>query len=395
MVSFYASVEKVYRPELEDRPVVVAGDPEKRSGVILAACPIAKSYGVKTAMPLWEARNHCSHLVVVKPRMQTYIEISVAITELMESYTDKVEVFSIDESFLEVDNAIAEEVAASIQKDIFAQFGLQSRIGIGKTKILAKSACDNFAKRNKKGIFRLDQDRLGDTFWKLDISKLFGVGKRMETHLRNMGIRTIGQLAQFPVEVLRKRWGINGVVLYQCAWGIDASPVTRESHGHNKSIAHHVTLPRDYTTHKDIMVVFHELSEEVAKRVRENKYIGNVVGVGASGNDFTEKKGFYRQISLFDSTNDGKVIYKTAKKLFEKFWDGYPIRSLGVSLSRLHDDTYRQLSLFDPHPHREQLNQAMDHIKERYGADAIMYAVSLTPAGLAKERAKKIGGHYK
>ncbi|WP_240377299.1 DNA polymerase IV [Bacillus piscicola] len=395
MVSFYASVEKLHRPDLDNKPVVVAGDPERRSGVILAACPVAKRYGVKTAMPLWEAQNHCPHVVVIKPRMQTYIEISLAITELMQSYTDKVEIFSIDEQFLEVDDVVADQVAASLQEDILRHLGLQSRVGIGTTKSLAKMACDHFAKKNNKGIYRLRQDQLEDTLWPLDIGKLFGVGKRMEAHFRNMAIRTIGQLANYPVDLLQKRWGINGVVLHQTAWGIDSSPVSPNTHNRNKAIGHHITLPKDYALWKDIRVPLQELSEEVARRVRANGYMGKVVGVGAGGQDLNERTGFHRQVSLHEPTNDGKVIYQAAKNLFDKFWDGYPIRSLGVSLNGLEDGTYRQLSLFESSLEREELNETVDSIKERYGADAIMYATSLTAAGLAKERAKKIGGHYR
>ncbi|SFE74691.1 DNA polymerase-4/DNA polymerase V [Alteribacillus iranensis] len=401
MQSFYASLEKVYHPALEDKPVVVAGDPSIRSGVILAACPIAKKWGVQTAEALWEAENKCPDLVVIPPRMQSYIDASIEIGAVLESFSDEVEPYSIDEIFVEMTHSLdlfqesAEEAALRMIRQIKRMLGVNARVGIGTTKVLAKMACDHFAKKTPKGIFTLTETNLESDLWPLPIGNMFGVGKRMERHLKGMGIRTIGHLARFPLDPLKKRWGINGELLWRTAWGWDPSPVTTDTHIRQKAIGHHMTLPRDYYTWKEIKVVLRELSEEVARRARANRYMGITVSTGAGGHDFDLPSGFHRQQKLEDYTNDGVVIYEAAARLFQEHWDGYPVRSIGVTLDGLTPDSYRQLNLFHPIQDREALNQTVDALKSRYGSDAIMHASSLTEAGQAQLRAKKIGGHYK
>lgn len=398
MQSFYASVEKVFYSHLEQKPVVVAGDPERRSGVILAACPIAKTYGIKTAETLGEAQHKCAHLHVIRPRMQLYINLSIKINELLLSYTPLVEPFSVDESFIEltgtVHQANPEHTAKRIQREIQRQFGIYARVGLGENKILAKSACDLQAKKRKSGIFTLRKANLEQDFWHFPIQELFGVGTRMEKHFRQTGIRKIGHLARYPIEELQKRWGINGELLWQHANGIDPSPVNPDTHQEKKSIGHGMTLPRDYTQRDDILIVVHELAEEVARRTRSERLIGHQVSVGVRGT-YDVPYGFSRQHMLDMPTNDGKVIYQACKALFDRHWSRTPVRSIGIALEKVESDTHRQLSLFDEVEDRQELNQVFDQLKNRYGSNIIMYASSLTAAGQAQERARKIGGHYK
>lgn len=398
MQSFYVSVEKVFYPKLEHKPVVVAGDPERRSGVILAACPIAKNYGIKTAETLGEAQSKCENLCVIKPRMQLYIEVSIKINELLLTYTPLVEPFSIDESFVDltgtVHQAKPEQTAERIQREIERHFGIYARFGIGENKILAKSACDLQAKKRKGGIFTLYKANLEQDFWQFPIEELFGVGSRMEKHFRQTGIRKIGHLARYPVEELQKRWGINGELLWQHANGIDPSPVNPDSHQEKKSVGHGMTLPRDYTQRNDILIVVRELAEEVAQRTRSERLIGHQVSMRVRGT-YDVPAGFSRQRMLDMPTNDGKVIYQACKTLFDRYWPHTPIRSIGISLEKVEPDTHRQLSLFDEIEDRQELNQTVDLLKNRFGTHIIMYASSLTHAGQIQERAKKIGGHYK
>jgi len=158
--SFYASVEKADHPEYQNKAVAVAGDPTRRSGIILAACPIAKSFGVTSAERLGEALKKCPDLIIMRPRMQHYIDVSLMITQIYEEFTDLVEVFSIDEQFLDVtaSQSIFGDpitIAKEIQKRVMLQTGVRIRIGIGTNKILAKTATDIWAKKNKSGIFTL------------------------------------------------------------------------------------------------------------------------------------------------------------------------------------------------------------------------------------------------
>ena len=158
MQSFYASVEKSDHPELNGKPVVVAGDPERRSGVVLAACPIAKRQGVKNAERLWEAQQKCPEAIVIRPRMQRYLDVSLRITKILECFTDQVEPYSIDEQFMDVTGSqtlfgAPHEIAKKVQAAILKMTGVRARVGIGPNKVLAKIACDNFAKKSKTGIF--------------------------------------------------------------------------------------------------------------------------------------------------------------------------------------------------------------------------------------------------
>ncbi|WP_018660560.1 DNA polymerase IV [Heyndrickxia acidiproducens] len=401
MQSFYASVEKADHPEYRDKPLIVSGDPERRSGVVLAACPLAKKRGVKNAIRLWEAQQLCPDAVVVRPRMQRYLEVSMQITAILERYTDKVEPFSIDEQFMDVTGSIRlfgepAKIAAQIKQDIMNETGVYARCGIGPNKVLAKMACDHFAKKNRTGIFELGHHNIQEQLWPLPVGAMFGVGSRMERHLRRLGIYTIGALAKFPLAVLKKRWGINGQVLWETANGIDYSPVSRESHTGQKAIGHAMTLPRDYANfEREIKVILLELSEEVCSRARTAGVMGACVSVGCQGADYTHPAGFHRQTTLQAPTNGTMDVYRAAGEIFLQFWDGNPVRRISVQLSRLCSDKVEQLTLFESSCARRQLGYTMDRIKQKYGPGSIIRAVSLLDAGQALDRAKKIGGHYK
>lgn len=400
MQSFYASVEKAANPAIRDKPIVVAGDPERRSGVVLAACPLAKAYGVTTAEALWQAEQKCRHLVVVRPRMEMYMHVSLQITRIFESFTDLVEPYSIDEQFLDVTGSLSLfgeplQIAEQIRERVKQETGIVCRVGIGENKVLAKMACDNFAKKQEKGIFWLKKAELGETLWTLPIEKLFGVGSRMKRHFHRMGIYRIQQLADLAPGVLMRRWGVNGEVLWNTAHGIDDSPVSPRAHDVQKGIGHHMTLPRDYHTADEIKVVLLELCEEVCRRARSKGLMGSVVSVGCRGADLEAGNGFYRQMKLAEPTHDATALYRGVCHLFERHWQHLPVRSVGVNLGQLTADNIVQLSLFDDTPKRRSLGLVVDDIRRRYGNDAILRAVSVLKSGQAKERAKKIGGHYK
>lgn len=398
--SFYASVEKAARPDYVDLPVVVAGDPARRSGIILAACPIAKKYGITTAERLGEAMAKCPDVIVIRPKMQNYIEASMRITEILEQFSDLVEPYSIDEQFVDVTETLhlfgsREQTARRIQEQIKRATGVHSRVGIGYCKGVAKMACDNFAKKNADGIFELTRANLQEELWKLPINKLFMVGTRMARHLLHMGIRTIGDLARTPLSRLRRRWGVNGEVLWNLANGIDPSPVTPGSHEKQKVIGHQMTLPRDYGTAEELGVVLLELTELVCRRCREQRVMGSVVSVGCTGADYDQPTGFHRQVTLPDPTHVTNQVNRAVQELFHRHWDGLPVRRVGVSVSGLVSDGQYQLTLFEESEKYRLLERATDAVKNRYGETAIMRASSLMAYGQAKDRSEKIGGHYK
>jgi len=400
MQSFYASVEKAAHPEHRNRPLVVAGDPKRRSGIVLAACPIAKTYGIATGIRLGEAYRLCPDVVVVRPRMQEYIHVSLHISRIFERFSDLVEPYSIDEQFVDVTGSrrlfgSPEQMAAAMQRMILQETGVYARVGIGPNKVLAKIACDNFAKKNPGGIFTLHHGNLKELMWPLPVKSMFGVGDRMNRHFQRLGILTIGDLATFPLERLRRIWGINGHVLWMTANGIAYSPVTPGSHDIQKGIGHQMTLPRDYSRLEDIKVVLLELSEEVCRRARRKSLMGRTVSAGCRGADFDRPSGFFRQVKLEDPTCSAKDVYRAASELFERHWDGLPVRRLGVALTGLTPADQYQLDLFRDLEKERRLDAAIDSIKMRYGSAAIIKAVSLTEAGQAYDRSGKIGGHFK
>jgi len=407
--SFYASVEKALQPEIRDKPVAVAGDPERRSGIILAACPIAKAKGVTTAEMLGESLVKCPDLVIVRPRMQLYIDVSLQITQIYRRFTDLVEPFSIDEQFLDVTGSqklygSPWEIAEQIQFAVMLETQVRVRVGISSTKILAKTATDNFAKKNESGIFTLPKEDVERVLWPLPVQKMFGVGSRMTAHFLRMGIYTIGDIGRMELidfkRKMRTRMGrnadIHAELLWQTARGEDSSPVTPSTfHQDQKAVGHQMTLPRDYHKLDEIEVILLELSEEVCRRCRSKGYMGRVVSAGARGINFDRPTGFYRQMSLEDPTDLAPEVYQAARQIFAQHWDGQPVRSIGVTLSGLSPAEYLQLTLFTDRDKQRRTALVMDEIKERYGGGAILRASSLLKSGQALERTAKIGGHYK
>ena len=399
--SFYASVEKSAHPEYMSRPLVVAGDPARRSGIILAACPLAKTYGITTAERLSDAIAKCPDVVVVKPRMAEYIRVSLHITSIFQSYTDLVEPYSIDEQFLDVTGSLRlfgspEEIARQIQQQVWLETGVRVRIGISDTKVVSKMACDLFAKKNKTGIYILPKEDIAEKLWSMPIRDMFMVGSRMAHHFYKMGIHTIGDLARTPLPRLRDRWGVNGEVLWRIANGIDDSPVRPSTFiQQQKGIGHQMTLPRDYTTWSEIRVVLLELAELVARRAREKGLMGHVVSVGCRGTNFDKPTGFSRQMKIKEPTQITAEVYKAASELFQRYWDGQPVRRVGVSLTELIPDTEYQLTWFDNREQQRELDKVTDAIKRKFGDTAIIRASSLEHAGQIHDRSRKIGGHYR
>jgi len=406
--SFYASIEKAAHPEYRNRPIVV-GDPERRAGIILAACPMAKKRGVITAERIFQARAKCPDLVVIRPRMQRYITISLLMTEIFESVSDLVEPYSIDEQFVDVTGSIggygsAEEIARYLQHYVQLSTGVWSRIGIGPSKILAKMATDNFAKTNESGIFKLDYDNIEKELWPLPVRRMFMVASRMAVHFQRMGLPTIGDIARLELADFKRRMryemgkqsDIQAEYYWQTARGIDPSPVERTIRGALKSVSHGKALKAgQYRKMEDLEVVLLELVIEICRRARRLGYQGRVVSVGASETDGERKSGFHRQMMLPEPTSLTREVAAAAHKLFVNHWEGMPVTRLHVVLTELTDDSAYQLTLFENRAAEYDIERVTDGIKDRYGSDAIMRASSLLEAAVARERAAQIGGHYK
>jgi len=398
MESFYAGVEISQNPSLRGKPVAVCGDPALRHGIILAASREAKSFGIKTGQPAWEARRMCPWVVFVHPHMQTYIDYSLRITKIFEQYTDRVFPYSIDEQFLDLTGSenifgSPEKIAAAINRQVWEETGIRCRVGMGENLLQAKMACDCFAKKIKDAFFELNSANYARHTWNLSIDALFGVGHRMEKNLYRIGVRTIGHLAALPRDMMRRRWGVNGEVLWLNAHGIDYSTVEPDTVSDQKGIGHTATLPRDYRRRAEIELVLLEMTEEVCFRVRRHSRVASTVHLYCKGADFDYPAGFSRQKKLPDPGATAAEVYPTVRQLFRKHWDGRPVRAVGISLSGL--SSYRQLRFpFSGCCGREEaLAGAVDLVRARFGKTSIFKAASLQPGAQLFQRAGKIGGH--
>lgn len=399
MESFYASVEVAKNPSLCGKPLVVCGDPERRHGVVLAATKEAKTYGIKTGMVAGECARLCPDLIFIRPHMQEYLNVSLKITKILENFTDRVFPYSIDEQFLDMTGCeklfgTPEQMAMLIRKKVWQETGINCRVGIGENPLQAKMACDRFAKKNSDGVFKLTHENYAYYTWPLPIGDLFGVGPRMERNFFNIGIRTIGHLAALSRDDLKRRWGLNGEVLWLNAHGIDYSAFEPSAKDINrKGIGHSVTLPRDYRSKREIEIVLLEITEEVCRRARNIGKVGWFVSVYCRGADFDFPTGFSRRVKMSEPTAITMDVYSYVLKLFHDYWDHRPVRALGVSLSGLMDFRGMQLSLIDKKEKKIALSEAMDYICKRYGPTSLFRLSSLSQGGLLFERADKIGGH--
>ncbi|MEK3879396.1 DNA polymerase IV [Paenibacillus sp. FSL M7-0420] len=406
--SFYASVEKAAHPEYADQPVAV-GDPTRMNGIVLAACPLAKSRGVTTASRVGEALTKCPELVVIRPRMGTYITVSLLISEIYQVYTDLVEAFSIDEQFLDVTGSLRAfggdlpELIHSIQQHVLLSTGVWTRVGIGPSKILAKMA-NNFAKKQPGGTFQLDYDNLDTELWPRPVHEMFMVAGRMTRNFYRMGITTIGDIARMELGEFKQRMrrtmgkqsDIQAEYYWQTARGIDPSPVVTGIRHEMKSVGHGKALRWNlYTRLPEIEVVLLELVIEVCQRARKYQYMGSVVSVAVVETDGNTSNGYSRRTTLPEPSSLTHEVAAAAYRLFVDHWSGLPISRLTISISQLTDDSVMQLTLFDDRMRSSNRERAIDQIKNRYGSGALIRASSLLESGVALERAQQIGGHYK
>lgn len=399
MQSFFVSVEQQLHGYSPSTPIVVSGDPSRPSGVILAACPLAKRAGVKNGERLREARMKCPHLTVTPPHMEDYLNYSIQITRFLETFTELVEPYSIDEQFMDVTGSVhlfgdAQKTAQKVQELIDKKLGIRARLGIGTNKVLAKMACDLFAKRNADGVDTLTLDQLSDKLWPLPIEDLFRCGRKMSIHLRARGIQTIGDFAAMDAETVRKEWGVHGQVLWMNARGVDYSPVSTETLEGRKAIGSGMTLPFDYIHKQDLHTVLLELCEEICRRARKLHLAGKTISVAFSGKNGS----FHRSSTRHEATSITMEVFETAAGIVQSQWKHHPVRRVHVSLSSLTPDDSLQLSLLEDvneKSSRHQIGYTMDKLKEKYGATAVIRASSLLKSGQAEERASRIGGHYK
>ena len=395
MNSFYASVEQAQQPELRGRPVVVAGKEELRHGIVLTKSKEAKAYGIKTADTLWEARRKCPDLVVLPPRYGLYRQYSELARDIYNQYTDLVEPFGLDESWLDITGSVwrrgwdAFEVACEISQRMKDELGVTVSVGVSWNKVFAKFGSDY---KKPDAITVIDRANYRDIVWTAPVRELLYVGSATECKLHSSNIRTIGDLAHASDAYLKRRFGKIGFALRTYARGEDDTPVkaydpeARDVDRTVKSYGNGLTAPHDIVCEADAKALVWLLAESVAQRLREAGVRARTVSIGVrSGIDLS---GYGRQTKLRAPTAATIEIAQTAWGLLranEALDEDHPIRALHVRASGLSSmrEPVQLTLLDDGRAHLEDLDLAIDDLRRRYGNTCVVRGAELVDESLA------------
>lgn len=368
---FYASIEHLHRPELNNRPLAVGGDPEKRHGIILTADYLSRQYGVKTGMPLWQAYKLCPELNVVMPRMDLYRDYSEKAHRIYADYTNLIEPYGIDESWLDVSELCrnGEEgriLAVEINHRMKSELGITNSVGVSWNKVFAKLGSDY---KKPDGITVFMPEHM-DIIRRIPVQDLLYVGKNTCKRLNNIGIYNIGHLADAPETILVSHLGKMGITFKRYAMGLDDEPVNPDDYVRaNKSIGNSTTTAVDLSNNEEVRAVLYDLAERVAYRLRKHHVKGKVLELHIRTEDLKTSN---RQCHMEMYTDISDEIAEVAYNLFvENFKWRTTVRSLGIRINELVDSGEpEQLSLFVDEEERrkhQKMDAAVDSLREKFG----------------------------
>ena len=371
MDAFFASVEQLDNPELKGKPVIVGGDPKKRS-VVCAASYEARKFGIHSAMPMSQAIRLCPNAIVLPVRMKRYAELSQQIHAIFQKFTPEIEPISLDEAFLDVTGSLhlfggAEKIGRDIKHQIAEQLGLIASVGIAGNKFLAKIASDL---DKPDGFVIITEENKQKILDPLPVSMIWGVGKVTERTLKSKGINTIKQLRETPAEILQSIFGDQTPHMLRLAQGIDNREV--ESNREAKSISSEQTFAVDITDKEILLGVLLNQVEDVAQRLRINDLEAKTITLKLRYDDFRT----VTRSTTFDSpTNTTKTLWQQAKEIFDKWHkkSAGPLRLLGFGASGLQKaDAGQQMLFAEPEQEKqERLDKAFDDIRGKFGHDAL------------------------
>ncbi|MEW6333100.1 MAG: DNA polymerase IV [Thermodesulfobacteriota bacterium] len=383
MNAFFISCERTRNPSLEGVPAAVAGDPKRRTGIVLAANYEARSRGVRTTMVLHEALKRCPELILVPPDHRFYERKSEEVMDLLASYTPLMEQNSIDEAWLDMtgsEGLFGNPLVAAgrIMDDIRVSLGLWCSIGIAENKFLAKAAAEM---KKPLGITELWQQDIPVKFWPLPVTEMHGIGVKTAEKLGRTGIGTIGELARSDRSLLVGTFGRPGEEMHLRANGIDPSPVIPRMADDMRSIGRSTTLPKDVSDMGEAKRILMELADEIGMAARRCGKKGRTVHITLKYADF---RVVTRQEAV-PATCATKEIYGAGCRLLERHWSRLrPVRLIGMSLSGFREaQAADQLSLFDQpdagaaDDRNERIDRAMDSIRTRHGSGKITFAALL------------------
>ena len=379
---FFASVELLDKPALQNVPVAVCGDPASRHGIILAKNEPAKRMGVQTAETVWQAKQKCPRLILLPPHHSLYADYSRRVNTIYGQYTDLVEPFGIDESWLDVTGSLhlfggdARQLADDIRARLRQELRLTISVGVSFNKVFAKLGSD-YKKPDATTV--ISRENWRDMVWPLPVGDLLFVGRAARRTLSQFGVETIGQLAACKPELLEQLMGKAGLQLYRYANGLDDAPV-RPQHEQEpvKSVGNSTTFPENLTRWEQVRGGLQMLCDSVAARLRQQGLYCGGVAVGVRDAQFRTVS---RQMRLPGPTHLMRDIYGAALELTGRIWKApNPVRLLSVTALYITDsaDSYQQLDLLAGDAtardrRQEQLESAMDAIRGKYGRDAISF----------------------
>lgn len=369
----FSAVEMLVRgkTEIDIRtvPSIIGGDRESRCGIVLAASIPAKDKGIKTGETIYSALQKCPELLIYPPDFDVYVKCNKALIELLKEYSPLVEVFSIDEAFVDVshlkDNYM--ENATEIKKRIKNEIGFNVNIGVSSCKLLSKVASDF---KPKDSIHTLFPNEIKKKMWGKPVSDLFGVGKATLPKLNKLNIFTIGDLAKYDVNILKQHLKSHGVLIHRYANGIDSSSVKSGIDINIRGIGNSTTLKRDVNEKEYILKMLLALTESVAMRLRDSAGICGVVAVSIKTNDFFR---YSHQKQLELETDCTAVIYKGIKETFIEMWRGEYIRQIGIRVTNITSNQFYQTTLFDDEntDKNRSIDNVIDGLRKRYGKGCI------------------------
>ena len=351
-------------------PSVIGGSIEDRHGIILAKSIPAKKFNIQTGEPIIGAMKKCPDLKVFPPDYGLYIKCSNMMYELLCEYSPLIQRYSIDEVFMEMSQVKdrAMNVANEIKYRIEKELGFTVNIGIGNNKLLAKMASD-FPKKNS--IHTLFSDEIKEKMWPLPVNDLFMVGKATAGKLKKLNVETIGELAQYDLDILISIFKSFGMLLHNYANGIDNSEVRSKNYLEIKGIGNSITWNHDIKSKEEACRILLSLVETSATRLRKADKMCGVVVVSLKTNSFLY---FSHQKTLSYMTDSTEEIYLNIKQVFEEIWHGEPLRQLGVRLTKLSSNEFYQPNLLDQNKIYKQraLDKAIDEIRGKFGKGSII-----------------------
>ena len=380
--NFYASVECMLNPKLNDYTIAVCGEKEERQGIVLAKNIKAKRYGVSTGEAIWQAKKKCKDLVTVPPHYDEYVRVSEQVRGIYNRYTDLVESFGMDECWLDVTGSEylfgdGKTIAELIRNEVKREVGVTVSVGVSFNKIFAKLGSDL---KKPDAVTIIPRAEYKKIIGKLPASDLLGVGRNTAKVLHAYGVYTIEELANFSVTTIRRLLGKNGEIIWCYANGLDDTPVVRNCEDYlDKTAGHGITLSEDLTADEEVWKVMLELSQEIGHRMYLFKKKATGVAISIKSNNLSSKQ-WQRKLDL-----PTQSPFMLAKYAFEMFCESYqwetPIRAVTVrAIGLIEEKRPMQIDMFTDSGRivrNEELNKTVEQLRIRYGETIIKQAVLL------------------